>query len=530
MVVVVGSGPAGVSAARALLKQGVPVTLLDVGLELEPERLIPLQVLASRDKAEWKPSDMAELRGEVKASLKGIPLKRIYGSDHPHRDVGQLGKLDLQIGNPVSSPARGGFSNVWGAQFMPNIPSDITDWCVSLDELEPHYRAILEFVPLTGRRDALAEVVPFYTDRYRLLRPNQQAEKFLAALSKNEGVLRQEGFRFGLARLAVQPEAESENGRSCAYCGLCMHGCPYHLIYSSGQTLDDLCGQPGFTYRSGVIVDRVVEDSDGVVIQGRSVGDHKPVMVEADRVYLACGSVATTRILMNSLDIIGQDVIIRDSVRLLMPMLFSDFTPDVMQEAMHTLGQVNVLLQDPEISDYSIHLQYYMYNDHFLATMQGVAGPLYSAIRPLLPQLLGRIGVAFGWLHSSDSPHMVVRLENDGDGQKTFRIRSVANPHTQKVLDQITTKLMRNRRYFRAMPIKAALKIMEAGNGYHYGASFPMMNDPKGCQTDRWGRPPGKKRIHAVDGAVLPAITSTTFTFTIMANAHRIASAVREMD
>ena len=36
MLYVVGSGPAGLSSARALLASGFKVTMLDAGMELEP--------------------------------------------------------------------------------------------------------------------------------------------------------------------------------------------------------------------------------------------------------------------------------------------------------------------------------------------------------------------------------------------------------------------------------------------------------------------------------------------------------------
>ena len=41
------------------------------------------------------------------------------------------------------------------------------------------------------------------------------------------------GFRFGQSRLAVRAGA-NENGPGCAYCGLCLNGCPYGLIYDAG--------------------------------------------------------------------------------------------------------------------------------------------------------------------------------------------------------------------------------------------------------------------------------------------------------
>jgi hypothetical protein len=43
-------------------------------------------------------------------------------------------------------------------------------------------------------------------------------------------------------------------------------------------------------------------------------------------------------------------------------------------------------------------------------------------------------------------------------------------------------------------------------------------------ETDTLGRLAEWRRIHMVDGAVLPSVAATTFTLSVMANAHRIAA------
>ena len=48
----IGSGPAGVACAKALLARGVPVTLLDAGVQLESERMALLDELAGRHAGE----------------------------------------------------------------------------------------------------------------------------------------------------------------------------------------------------------------------------------------------------------------------------------------------------------------------------------------------------------------------------------------------------------------------------------------------------------------------------------------------
>ena len=68
------------------------------------------------------------------------------------------------------------------------------------------------------------------------------------------------------------------------------------------------------------------------------------------------------------------------------------------------------------------------------------------------------------------------------------------------------------------------LEIGAPGRGYHSGGSFPMRTTPTRFESDRWGRPGGFERVHAVDATVFPTIQAGPITFTVMANAHRIAS------
>ncbi len=53
-----------------------------------------------------------------------------------------------------------------------------------------------------------------------------------------------------------------------------------------------------------------------------------------------------------------------------------------------------------------------------------------------------------------------------------------------------------------------------------------MALKPQGYQSDVLGRPCGFNRVHAVDSTIFPSIPATTITLSIMANAHRIGSAI----
>ena len=99
MVVVIGSGPAGVASATALLEQGLEVTLLDAGVEMEPERRAMLESLARSDPGSWPAQSLEAVRRQPPIELGGVPLKYSFGSDFPYRDVERL----LPFENPCAA-------------------------------------------------------------------------------------------------------------------------------------------------------------------------------------------------------------------------------------------------------------------------------------------------------------------------------------------------------------------------------------------------------------------------------------------
>ena len=195
--------------------------MLDVGQEIEPERARLVDKMYASDKSEgWTPEQIGALKGELIASASGIPIKRVYGSDFPHRDLGQGDLTASGTGDVLTSGALGGFSNVWGAQLMPYMARDMEGWCVTPEEMAVAYRAVLDFVPLSARQDDLAQYLPLYRDHTDFLRPSQQAETLLGHMDRHRDTLRAQGIVHGASRVAVQVEPSSENSRGCVYCGL----------------------------------------------------------------------------------------------------------------------------------------------------------------------------------------------------------------------------------------------------------------------------------------------------------------------
>ena len=97
---IIGSGAAAAGVARALnQRENLEITVIDIGLQLETDRQELVSVLASSSPDEWDAETVKHISKQpVVSSTRGIPEKRVFGSDYPFRNVGQLGGLTAASG------------------------------------------------------------------------------------------------------------------------------------------------------------------------------------------------------------------------------------------------------------------------------------------------------------------------------------------------------------------------------------------------------------------------------------------------
>lgn len=524
MVYVIGSGPAAISCASALLDRGVDFTMLDAGIELEPDRQQALTELASQPPQTWKGSKIDLLRHGAQADHKGVGTKHVYGSDFPYQEVDRWMPLQKFGADTTASLARGGFSNVWGSVMLPYVQRDLADWPITADDLAPHYRAVLKWVDLSAVHDDLETQFPLFSERPDGLRPSRQASALLGDLAKSREELHRAGLFFGSSRIAVR--ASAANGKpGCVYCGLCLYGCPYELIYNSAATLQSLIDQRHLKYRPNVIVTGLRETAGGVEISATDRLTNQPISFQADRVYVACGPVATTRLMLRSLEAYGKPVDLQDSHYYLLPLLRYRSAGRVLDESLHTLCQAFIEIIDPAVCAQTVHLQVYTFNDFYLAAIRKMLGPAFGPLRFAADAVLRRLLIFQGYLHSNYSPKLRCTLERgQGGSADVMKIENVPNDATQALMDRVVGKLRGHRRQLHAMPLRKMMHRTNPGRGFHSGGSFPMSSQPRGFQTDLLGRPVGFRRVHLVDSTVFPTIPATTITLSVMANAHRIGS------
>lgn len=515
--IIIGSGPAGVAAATALIASGRNVLMLDVGEKMEAENGALKARLASTEPASWDPSDIEALRGPRHSGQTDV--MRPYGSDFLFRDsVGFYGQQDPPpwLGLKPSF-ASGGLSNGWGASVLPYRIEDLAAWPIGADELTPHYSAVADFMPIAAKPDALAALFPMHeVTSDRLLPVSTQASALLARLVKQRNRLAHAGIHFGNARQAVSND--------CRTCAMCLYGCPYGLIFNSSAEVDKLRASGNLAYQPGRYVTRFEEGDTGVRLWARDTETGQTVEETGERLFVAAGVLPTARLILASLDHYDKPVKLNDSSHFLLPMLHA-WRPDKdpTDEPRHTLTKAYLEIIDPAVNKNTVHVQLYTYSELFAVDMRHRFGRFAGLMKPAIDFTSRRLIVAQAFLHSDTSPEIDLRLVgSQEEGELAFEL--IKNEATDRALSRVKRKLGQALRPAGVFPLSPLSRMGSPGSSFHVGGSFPMRRDPTGMESDILGRPAGLRRVHIVDASVFPSIPATTITFSVMANAHRIAA------
>lgn len=525
---IVGSGAAAAGAALALSdRENLDITVIDIGLRLETEREQLVEALASSTPDEWDDQAIKLASMQPVAALKsGVPEKRVFGSDYPFRNVGQLGGLTAVNGANTSliSPAYGGFSNVWGSQVMPFTTEAFESWPVKATTMRSHYEAILREIPFAGEEDDLTARFPLMRQPAPLPKMSPRSLSVLNAYEKHKSKINDRGITIGKARLAF-------DAAKCIRCGMCMTGCPYGLIYSTAQTFDRLRRAGRVRFHNGYLALKVIEGNNQAEVIAKEIATGRIQRFAADRVYVACGAIGTTRLIANSLGLFDVDLAMLESRQFVLPLLSLRATEDPRHQRDFTLNQFNVIVAPGGGSVDISTLHVYTFNPAFI---DGLPSALRArSVERLQVQLLRRLTVALGYLPSWNSARMRIHVGSRGDHLELpdLQISSEAPPSGQgQMLRAVLRRLTQSARILDLYPLLPMTRLSAAGKSYHWGGSFPHTADrPVTFSSDRLGRVGSWERTHLVDASVFPTVPAMTFGLTIMANAHRIASESLEL-
>jgi choline dehydrogenase-like flavoprotein len=527
-VVVVGSGASGVHFALSLLRKGIPVTMLDVGREAAPSAdstatLTGLKesladpaayFLGTRYEGVLLPGDGGE--------YYGIPPSKSYVFDA----VDAVAPTSSGFA-PLFSFARGGLAQAWTAGCYPFNEHELEAFPFAYQDLAPHYDEVARRIGISGEQDDLARFMPMHDHLLAPLRLDPHSDRLLRAYARARTRLNLRGTYLGRTRVATL--SEPRNGRqACDYLGRCLWGCPREALYTPSQTLRECQGDPNFEYIPGLSVEYfTVGPGDRLrSVVARPVGGGPVRAFAVDRLVLAAGALLSTKIFLSSLwRSTGQ------RVRL----------PGLMDNRQVLVPFVNLsLIGQPFVAEsYQYHLlglgiEAGSARDYVHGQITTLKTALLHPVIQRLPFDLGTSTFVMRALHAAlglvnlnfrDTPRAdnYVELTEEGgisrlhlhyqpDPDEPARIRD-AMRQVRQALWQLGCIVPPGMAHQRPM-----------GASVHYAGTLPMTATAAPFTTTPEGRSRDVANLYVVDGATFPFLPAKNITFTLMANAVRIAS------
>lgn len=510
-VIIVGSGPAGVSAAFPLVHAGIKVLMVDGGREAKvapPSQPYLTERYEGKDQWKWMVGkDFNALRKMDAVS----PKLRTPTHNYVFDDFIAQNCIEAKNFISVSSLAKGGLSNAWGCGVARLSTQELADYPFTDSEIARSYEVVTRRIGVSGAiDDDLSDYFGIDAWSQPPIPMDHLHQRMFSHYSSRKNRLDSLGFRLGRSRVAALSSDIGER-KSCDNSGNCLWGCHRKALYSSADELPSLMRHKNFYYRSGFVVDRIIKDNAGISIEGEDA--HKRQTVSAKKVLLAAGTLATTKLALHALKF-------NSTVRLQScpTAAFLLWLPKMLGTSRTNsfgLGQL------------SFSLKLMNETSAFGSTFSTLGIPVSEFVRhiplrkrysiDLLRQLLSSclVGNIFlpGTLSTTE-----VSVNSDGKMKITGRY----SESVPSLMSDAANRLRKSYWKLGAFLLPKSFTQGLPGSDIHYSSTLPMRHNPTLGQTNSVGELAGLAGVHVVDGACLSTLTEKSHTLTIMANADRI--------
>ncbi len=521
-VIVVGSGPAGVSVSYPMVEAGLRVLMVDGGRTRSvspPSQSYINSRIMDQSQSNWM---VGKDFHSLKLDLAASPKLRV--PTHKHVFEGFLAENQINGKNFITlgSLAAGGLSEAWGCGVAALDDSELADFPFSPESIRNSYAAVAKRIGISGAcDDDLAQY--FGLDKWAdpPIPLDRLQAKMMAAYRRNGRAINAEGVRLGRSRVAALSRdhrplqlGEAYYRFACNLSGNCLWGCSRKSLYTAAFDLERLRTKDNFTYVPGFIVDSLSENEGRSQINGHSSTNREfRKTYAAKKIVLCAGTLATTRLALNQMKAVNSAPL--QTCPNAAFLVWRPASLGIPAEPSFGLGQISfsVKFSNESTGFGSFFSSTGIPISEFVRAMPFKKPYAVQILRRLLTScVVGNIFLPGKFTEGS------VALSRDG----ALTVRGNYLPEVKTLMHEAKQKLSHTARKLGAVILPFSFTIGQPGGDLHYACSLPMKCTPKLSETDRNGKISGLKNIYAADGSVLPTLSAKSHTLTIMANADRI--------
>jgi choline dehydrogenase-like flavoprotein len=529
-ITVVGSGPSGVHFALSALEQGHSVEMIDVGrtgsADVNPQdSFAGLKDNLSDPAAYFLGSDYdgALLPGQQE-TFYGIPPSKDYALEPV---AGQ--KLLTHGFDPMFSYARGGLAQMWTGGSYPFNAAELAAFPFTYEAIEPFYTRIAQRIGINGATDDLAAFLPVHGGLQEPLRLDDHSTLLLGRYAANRQLIQEKfGCYMGRARHAVLSR-DLGTRKACQYLGRCIWGCPVGALYTPALSLDDCLKSPDFTYHRDYLVTHFELDENGRVasVHAESTNDGIRHEFRVQVLVLAAGALGTSKIYLESVYRHSGEVIrlpgLMDNRQALVPFVNLNMVGKHWQPDSYQYNQLAMGLAADSPAEY-VHCQVTTLKTAMLhPVIEKFPFDLRTSLY-LFRNLHAALGVVNVNFHDTRRDSNYLSLDVAGDARRPALVIHYTPPEGETA--RISANLRRLRKVLWRLGCvvpPGMVHVRPMGASVHYAGTLPMSTTARPHTVSPECRSHDFENLYIADGASYPFLPAKNITFTLMANAARVA-------
>lgn len=530
-VAVVGSGPSAVHFARAALARGWQVTMLDVGRSaaapVRPEDGFLGLKRHLDDPAEYflGPHHEGVLFPGSADEYYGFPAHKLYIFEG-------LAGVDVRARGfePLSSFARGGLAEAWTGGSFPFNDDELAAFPFGWDELAPHYADVARAIGVGGLDDDLARFVPVHDALAAPLDLSEHAGELMGRYERVKGALNAKlGVWMGRTRAAVLRDALGDRP-GCSYLGRCLWTCPQGSLYTPSMTLAELEGHPNFSYAPERLVTHLELGEDGAPreLVARRLDGSGEERVRAERYVFAAGTLSSARLFLASLRRAGRATPrlegLMDNRQVLVPFVNLARIGAGWSADSYQYHQLSMGIEGERPEEYVHGLVTTLSTALIHPIVQGLPFDLATSTW-IFKNLHGALGLVNVNLHDTRRAHNAIELEPEGPHGGSRLAVSYAPPADEPARLARALKRVRKALWKLGCVVPPGMAHERPmGASVHYAGTLPMAREGGALTTTPDCESRDIEGLWLVDGSTFPFLPAKNLTFTLMANAARVAT------
>lgn len=524
-VIVIGSGLAGLHAAEALTESSARVAMVDVGFnesaDLETGAPLSFEDIRQTDPLQHElffGKDLSGIteRGNTSHSAHMTSGRRAYITQSVEGH-GHIRSSDVTV---LQSLAQGGLSGAWGGVCGFFDEGECRAAHISQSELVSHYKTIIDRIGISGSHD------------HYPLQPQAQLDDNASHVVKNyqrqKSVLDRLGFVLEQPPLALLTE-DKDMRKKTAYRDMDFWDNIGRSVYRGHYTLEVLQKHKNFSYINKHLVTKIEHKDTYVIVHAKNIDTKENVRIEARAVIVAAGALNTTRLLLQSFNLVDVPTPIIVKSNYLIPCLIPSRLGKSSNVRKHSLCQLALYDKEVGLEAMGSYAQLYSYNSLLLYKLLRFV-PLpkpeaLSALSLVVPSMI-LVDVRLPSVLRDDRYAII---KKDSNGAESFHITYPHEADDERKAKQQLKRIKKTLRHLGLIPLRTVRNPIGVAAHYAGGAPYSDELNRYPLSVNRLGQLHTAPRIFVADSATWTALPAKPPGLTIMANANRIGAEVKRL-